>query len=203
MATIRSRNWFITLNTENTTKNQNLENVELYDYKKIFSFFQKNFDNFTFQLERGENGNKHYQGYINTKNAMTFDRIKNLFNRNGYFPHIEKCKKTIAAIKYCSKDETRLAGPWNQNTIINVQNNYKNEDIEPNDNIKNQTIAECLAEFDIYHYRKEEKLNEKDAIAAAARNIYVTETEGLTKEDIEDILKRMKKYLCDKYLKCN
>lgn len=63
---------------------------------------------YVFQLECGESGTNHYQGFIGFKNARTFASIKKLLPT----AHIEKCKNMHAAKAYCSKSDTRIQGPW-------------------------------------------------------------------------------------------
>lgn len=62
------------------------------------------------QLEVGEQGTRHYQGYIEFNKKMSMKSIKEIIGGN---PHIEKRMGTRnQAIDYCSKDDTREDGPW-------------------------------------------------------------------------------------------
>ena len=68
-----------------------------------------------FQLEKGENtGYEHWQVFIRFKNQKRFTTLKSQLTKNGLkTAHIESRKGTVEqAIKYCSKPETRLDGPY-------------------------------------------------------------------------------------------
>ncbi|AIF76278.1 Rep, partial [Bat circovirus] len=81
-----------------TTESEFVKELNLHDY-----------DYFTFQLEQGENGTKHLQGYIEFRTRRKLDTIKKL---NGRI-HWERRNGTRSqAIAYCNKDDTRLLGPF-------------------------------------------------------------------------------------------
>lgn len=62
-----------------------------------------------YQLEKGEQGTEHYQGYIEFTKKMSFKAIKEVIGE----AHIEDRKGTRdQAIAYCSKEDTRIDGPW-------------------------------------------------------------------------------------------
>lgn len=64
-----------------------------------------------FQLERGENGTQHYQGYVEFKRPVRLGYLKALVPR----AHWELARGSREqCITYCSKEETRLAGPWRE-----------------------------------------------------------------------------------------
>ena len=68
-----------------------------------------------FQLEKGENtGYEHWQVFLRFKNQKRFSTLKSQLTKNGLkTAHIESRKGTVEqAIKYCSKPETRLDGPY-------------------------------------------------------------------------------------------
>lgn len=76
----------------------------------LLSFCKK----FTFQLEKGsKTGYEHYQGVFSLQHKERFETVKNLL---GDKAHIEPCKNYNASVKYCSKEDTRIAGPWNENS---------------------------------------------------------------------------------------
>lgn len=68
------------------------------------------FDYLVYQLEKApETGNCHYQGYVCLKKIMKLQTLANLLLK----AHVEPRKGNHAeAKKYCMKDETRLAGPF-------------------------------------------------------------------------------------------
>lgn len=59
------------------------------------------------QLEVGENGTEHWQGYVYFSSAKTFTAVKRLLRRG----HIERRRGSHSDAKeYCSKEDTRKAG---------------------------------------------------------------------------------------------
>lgn len=89
----RSRNWCFTLNNYTDTHINFIKNLKC---------------EYVFQAEKGESGTDHLQGLLIFKEAKSFESIKKLLPT----AHIEKCKNLEASKKYCSKEETREAGPW-------------------------------------------------------------------------------------------
>ena len=68
-----------------------------------------------FQLEKGENtGYEHWQVFLRFKNQKRFSTLKSQLTKKGLkTAHIESRKGTVEqAVKYCSKPETRLDGPY-------------------------------------------------------------------------------------------
>lgn len=62
------------------------------------------------QLESGEKGTVHLQGYLEFASPKRLSWLKNRFNARA---HWEKARGTLHDNKrYCSKEETRLEGPW-------------------------------------------------------------------------------------------
>ncbi len=55
------------------------------------------------QEEKGKNGTKHIQGFIQFKNAINLKTLKNIDKKI----HWEICKNIQASINYCSKNETK------------------------------------------------------------------------------------------------
>ncbi len=63
-----------------------------------------------YQLEIGESGTSHLQGYICFEKKIKAQALSNLF---GCKPHLEKrAGKHSQAKTYCSKEDTRVLGPW-------------------------------------------------------------------------------------------
>lgn len=61
------------------------------------------------QLEKGEAGTPHLQAYVMFANQVSFRTVKKLYPR----AHIEAAKGSPQqCIAYCSKEETRVDGPW-------------------------------------------------------------------------------------------
>jgi len=67
-----------------------------------------------FQLERGESGTPHYQGYVELEKQTAFQKCK----LATFGAHIEPRRGTAAqAAAYASKDDTRVDGPWTQGQV--------------------------------------------------------------------------------------
>ena len=68
------------------------------------------------QLERGESGTPHLQGYIEFSKTMSFTAIKKVV---GKAAHVEARRGTRdQARDYCRKEESRVEGPWEFGTWI-------------------------------------------------------------------------------------
>lgn len=62
-----------------------------------------------FQLERGENGTPHYQGYIEFDKPKSFSTVHRALGR----AHLEARRGSAAqASDYCQKADSRVDGPW-------------------------------------------------------------------------------------------
>lgn len=62
-----------------------------------------------YQEERGENGVRHYQGYVELSAPQRMSYMKKLLPR----AHWEKRKRTRDECRnYCMKEDTRIAGPF-------------------------------------------------------------------------------------------
>jgi len=67
------------------------------------------------QLEKGEQGTIHVQGYMRLANGKAMNAFKKYLEKEFDCPgaHVEHARGTEEdSIKYCSKSDTRLAGPW-------------------------------------------------------------------------------------------
>ena len=63
-----------------------------------------------YQLEKGENQTKHYQGFVYFRHPMSLLLAKSHISGRC---HIEFSRGTVQQnIKYCSKSDSRLDGPW-------------------------------------------------------------------------------------------
>jgi len=92
-----SRNWLFTIN-----------NPEAEDYPEQWSNLT-NIKNAIYQVEMGEEGTIHLQGYLELKNPRQMVWLRR--NLNGR-AHWEKRRGTRRqAVEYCAKEETRLAVP--------------------------------------------------------------------------------------------
>jgi len=61
-----------------------------------------------YQLEKGEEGTEHYQGFVYFDKLVSFKQLKEMLPT----AHIEKAKSIEASIKYCKKEDSRVDGPW-------------------------------------------------------------------------------------------
>lgn len=96
-ATRRSRTFFLTWNNPPDTADTEIPRV--MDGGK-----------YCFQHEMGESGTHHIQGVVRFPNARSLKQVRDSFIKC----HVEVCKDWKAALKYCSKAETRIG-----NTISN------------------------------------------------------------------------------------
>lgn len=62
-----------------------------------------------FQLERGDNGTLHYQGYIEFTRPLRLSTLKKWEAEAHFEPRAGTQEQ---AITYCTKEETRVDGPW-------------------------------------------------------------------------------------------
>lgn len=63
-----------------------------------------------YQLERGEQGTFHFQGYVEFKQSKRLAGCRKALGGN---PHLESRRGTQSqAVAYCTKEESRVAGPW-------------------------------------------------------------------------------------------
>lgn len=66
-----------------------------------------------YQLEVGESGTPHLQGYVVFKKPMRLSAVRQLIPR----AHLDIARGTNEQnIAYCTKDETRRDGPWRAGT---------------------------------------------------------------------------------------
>ncbi len=90
-----AKHWVFTLN------NHRVEDIEwLKNHSSIFT-------DLIFQVEKGECGTPHLQGYFA---FIEKSRPFNVFDNKNY--HFEKCDNIKASRAYAQKLETRFEGPW-------------------------------------------------------------------------------------------
>jgi hypothetical protein len=102
MEKVKSRNWIIT---------RNISDGELLDAQSwLSSLYNQTQANYVVgQLERGlDEGRDHIQAYINYGNGKRLCTIKKYCNKM----HIEVCRDAENSQRYCLKELTRVAGPW-------------------------------------------------------------------------------------------
>lgn len=94
----RARHWFFTEN--NPEGNLDVVFGDLLSNGVI--------DYCTWQLEIGDNGTEHYQGYVNFKKQTLFTTVVAILPK----AHWELCLDPIAARAYCQKAASRIEGPF-------------------------------------------------------------------------------------------
>jgi len=84
----------------------------------------------SYQLEKGEAGTPHLQGYIVLKEKSRFSAIKKLsplFEK----AHFEVCKGGVKDnVAYTTKEEGRLFGPWIFGWFDLISDLYESNDLE-------------------------------------------------------------------------
>lgn len=79
-----------------------------YDHETMITMFG-DVNYYVFQKEKGEKGTEHYQGYIEFKKKIRLSALKKIINK----AHWEQAKASrLKNIDYCTKNETKIAGPW-------------------------------------------------------------------------------------------
>lgn len=86
-------NWFFTLN-----------NPSEGAIEPLLALCKK----YIYQLEEGENKTPHFQGVIILNKKLRFKTIKEKFPKF----HWERTRAVNKAVDYCSKNESRIGGPW-------------------------------------------------------------------------------------------
>lgn len=96
----RSRGWCFTINNPAPFEGENPLAAQLAALAP---------DYYVYQLEVGEQGTRHFQGYLYKRNKVAFDVVR------AALPgcHLEAAKGSPLQNKvYCSKPDGRLGGPW-------------------------------------------------------------------------------------------
>ncbi len=101
MLRVQSKYFMFTINNPNQPLN--LIPINFAEFGRIPKYA-------VYQLEIGEKGTPHLQGYICFEKKIKAQALSNLF---GGKPHLEKRKgKHSEAKAYCMKEDTRHGGPW-------------------------------------------------------------------------------------------
>lgn len=96
---LRSRGWLLTINNFDENDEKNIINIGANKY--------------IYQEEVGHSGTAHLQVFLYFDNPIDFNSIKKWFPK----AHIEKAKNNKDSIKYCSKTDTRVRGPY----VFNIE----------------------------------------------------------------------------------
>jgi len=95
----KARNWCFTLNNPSQT---HATYADLYCKHVHFRYL-------VFQLEKGEDGTPHYQGYVQFTSQMRLSGLKKVDPQAHWEPRKGSHKQ---AVEYCKKADTRVEGPW-------------------------------------------------------------------------------------------
>jgi hypothetical protein len=91
----------------------------------VREYFRRLFhnDKWCMQWEKGGDTDKdHIQGCIAFSNQRSFAQIQHILNSipEAKPCHLEACKGWKSAVKYCSKHDTRVSGPWVNNVPFDM-----------------------------------------------------------------------------------
>lgn len=109
------RSWFLTVNAH---EKDGVPSISADQVESAFREIDPDAE-WVFQLERGSEGGA--QGYLHYQATLLLSRskprrrqdvVRVLKARGIPDAHLEKTRRVGAATRYCSKDETRQAGPW-------------------------------------------------------------------------------------------
>jgi hypothetical protein len=82
-----------------------------------------------YQLEKSTSSYTHFQGYIELNRTLRLSTIKKLVGSEEV--HIEsRFGKREEAIRYCTKSESRIDGPWSFNVSYNMKDKENNNDMD-------------------------------------------------------------------------
>ncbi len=74
--------------------------------------------NAVFQLESGEGENTpHLQGVVKFGSARTFTSVRRCLSVDLPGAHWERCRSWKRAVEYCTKEATRIDGPWTVGSV--------------------------------------------------------------------------------------
>nr|QKV51040.1 putative replication associated protein [Crucivirus sp.] len=83
-----------------------------FTHAEVMKAFEGHCDYIVFQEEKGSEGTKHYQGYLEFTKALRFTAIHKMVPK-GHHIFVEKRKGTRQqAREYAMKEDTRVNGPW-------------------------------------------------------------------------------------------
>jgi len=122
----RARNYCFTLNNPTEAENP-------LDWKCKY---------IVYQLERGENGTEHYQGFIQFENQVSFSSMKAINER----AHWEVARCVSASIDYCQKEDTRIAGPWTKGKLPREGQGERRDISEMKESIDEGATLEQIAD---------------------------------------------------------
>lgn len=127
-ANFRFRNWKWTMNfkwrDEKQYTKEDAKRVaqQAADLIKSRLEPQKRTLKWAFQIEEGKDGVIHIQGFIGGPNAMWRNSVLSTLTCFSVKPWLKTCNgNPTAYIRYCMKEDTRVAGPWKNGVDMPVQ----------------------------------------------------------------------------------
>lgn len=99
------------------------------------------------QMERGAEGTPHIQFFLNFKKAMRISALKKHCSK----AHFETVKVNNGADRYCMKEDTRVAGPW-EFGVKPVRVNNKHDWEEVKSAAQKGQLDKIPAEIYVKHY---------------------------------------------------
>lgn len=117
MSYVRPYNWVFTWNNPDTVLGPGL----------LSNLVDANIARYVvYQLESGDEGTNHYQGYVEFVGKKTLAAVKKLISQAHWEPRRGTAEE---AKQYCKKAETRVSGPWELGTPKS-DNQGKRSDLE-------------------------------------------------------------------------
>lgn len=118
----RSRGWCFTENLAELKDGAEFGDEQATEFAKRFDWDEEHPVDFTadvlvFQLERGDQGTYHLQGWVEFKNPRKLGGLKRILPRAHWEPRRGSKKQALA---YVRKEETRVSGPWYYPVGVNV-----------------------------------------------------------------------------------
>jgi len=101
------RRWLLTINNPKDTWR---EDPKLF--WRDLSAVVGHIDGGVFQFEKGSEGTPHIQAAFHSINKCRFITMKNKIRSKSIRGWVAPCKDFEASVRYCSKDDTREAGPY-------------------------------------------------------------------------------------------
>lgn len=107
-----------------------------------------------YQLERGDNGTKHIQGYVEFKRTIKLGGVKKLFPRAHLEPRMGTRDQARA---YAMKEDTRLSGPYEHGEWKESQQGKRNDLLEVQEKLKTGASLKRIADEHFAQWVRYEK----------------------------------------------
>lgn len=152
-----------------------LNNPSILELQGLFKEDQMQY--LVYQLERGEEGTTHAQGYVEYKKNKRFQTAKRLLSARV---HLEPRKGTaVQARDYAMKEDTRTegGGPWEYGEFINNTPGKRNDLVELYQHAKNgkrsAEVAELMPAAYMRHYKAFHHVRNVLSAERCSRRVYV------------------------------